>query len=382
MKVTVTQANLRRIISEANTIVPPLKSGIPVLQMIKLSFVSYRLYAEATNLQTTVVANCPADVESNEDSVVLVPAELMKDIVQNLPDNGDAVTLEYRRVKKKLEVACGKYRSSIKITEEAEIFPVALSANRYDLKILIDAKSLSTALSCLAPFTVDDHVHPERNGFLFETGDDKVLRVVATDGNKIAVAELAHNSSTMPIRPVVPADVLKCLKILESVESVQCCFSSEVTEFIAVDTVISCKTIAQAFPKWQMVIPSEFVYNGAVEKADLLAMIERLHALLDAGQRIAIMQWKNNRNQIQVTAQADGVEFAESLACFSYAAAKPFVVKFDFELIARALRKWPDCPVAFSISREQDGFLLLAPNDAIGVSLRTMFAPIRLAQAA
>src|SRR3712207_7142331 len=103
MKVSCLQENLKRGIAIVSHAVAA-KSTLPVLSNILLSTDGGRLRLQATNLELGLTCWVGAKIE--EDGAITVPAKLLADFVNNLPNDTIALTLDERT--QTLHVQCGR----------------------------------------------------------------------------------------------------------------------------------------------------------------------------------------------------------------------------------------------------------------------------------
>lgn len=116
MKLQVTQENLARALGTVSR-VASTRSTLPILANVLLKTVNNRLSVSATNLDIAISHQIGSKVESG--GAVTVPARLMQDFVNSLPDSVLQLNLE----ENKLHITTDQYNSTINGIA-ADDFPV------------------------------------------------------------------------------------------------------------------------------------------------------------------------------------------------------------------------------------------------------------------
>ncbi len=245
------------------------RQTMPILANVLLVAKNKTLTITATDLEVELSANGTADVM--EDGEITIPGRKLLDIVKALPDKA-MVTLIIEG--ERAVVRSGKSRFTL-ATLSATDFPVVdnidakqkFTLPQADMKTLLDKTHFSMA---------QQDVRYYLNGLLFEL-TDKQLRLVATDGHRLALAEaqLTDPISTN-LQVILPRKgVLELQRILGNQGRVEISISTNHMR-ISVDGVrFTSKLIDGRFPDYSRVIPQEPNRIVAADRVGLRTALQR-----------------------------------------------------------------------------------------------------------
>ena len=242
------------------SILKPLQAVIGVVErrqtMAILSHVLLRtedksLSITATDLEVELIAE--AEVDSAAAGEITVPGRKLYDICRALPEgckvdmsvSGDRLTLK-----------AGRSRFTLATLPAAD-FPLVeeiageqnLELARTDLRWLIEKTQFSMA---------QQDVRYYLNGLLLET-EGKQLRAVATDGHRLAVAEIAlANASKKNAQVIMPRKgVVELNRLLDSGENLSLVLGSNHIRVDLPGVRLTSKLIDGRFPDYERVIPKD-----------------------------------------------------------------------------------------------------------------------------
>ncbi|CAH0524291.1 DNA polymerase III subunit beta [Vibrio hippocampi] len=223
---------------------------LPILGNLLLKVEQGVLSITATDLEVELVSQISLENDFEAGSVT-VPSRKFLDICRGLPDDSMiTIVLEGDRV----QVRSGRSRFSLS-TLPANDFPniedwqqeAQVTISQAELKSLIDKTQFSMA---------NQDVRYYLNGMLFEV-EDNILRSVATDGHRMAVAQVTlaqageHNQIIIPRKGV--QELSKLLDAPEQPVTLQIGGSNiraEVNNFI-----FTSKLVDGRFPDYRRVLP-------------------------------------------------------------------------------------------------------------------------------
>jgi DNA polymerase-3 subunit beta len=244
------------------------RQTLPILSNVLLTTGPKGMRFTATDMEVELVAT--VDKPSKEAAEVTVPARKLLDICRALPD-GAAIRLETEG--DRAVVTSGKSRFTL-ATLAAREFPliemtegiVEIRLPRTDLKALLDQTAFAMA---------QQDVRYYLNGLLIEVSRARV-RAVATDGHRLALADVSVTANTdAAMQVIVPRKgVLELARLLSEAEE-------EVTVQLTRNHVrvdlgalqFTSKLIDGKFPDYDKVIPAE---GGAAVLADREALRQGL----------------------------------------------------------------------------------------------------------
>ncbi len=259
MKLIIERAALLRILSHANGVVEK-RNTIPILANVKLVAENNTLSLTATDLEIAIVEQAPADVL--QSGMTTAPAQTLYDIARNLPD-GSQVELTFNGDDGRLTVRSGRSTFALSclptedfpVMSEGEL-PHAFRLSREDLGGLFDKTRFAISTEETRYYLNGVYLHPVSAE---DAGGAAVLRAVATDGHRLARAEIAlpDGAAGAPGVIVPRKTVQEVLKLLdESGGAVDISLSDSKIRFAIGEMVLTSKLIDGTFPDYQRVIPS------------------------------------------------------------------------------------------------------------------------------
>ena len=220
------------------------KQTMPILANVLLSVKGTRLAITGTDLEVELVAS--GDVNVQQPGEITVPGRKLLEIARAMPDKA-AVTVTTDGDKVKL--SAGRSRFVLTSLPGAE-FPVVESVSAQQTLKLTQAE-LSRLLAKTHFSMAQQDVRYYLNGTLLET-DGKIVRTVATDGHRLAIAETALTNAGKSIQAqqvIVPRKgVLELQRILGNEGEVEITIGSNHIRLEIGDIRFTSKLIDGKFP--------------------------------------------------------------------------------------------------------------------------------------
>lgn len=227
------------------------RQTMAILSHVLLRTEKNRLSITATDLEVELIAT--TDLESGETGEVTVPGRKFYDICRALPDG---CKIEASQSGDRLILKAGRSRFTLS-TLEARDFPTvedmtgehSLVVNQADLRWLIEKTQFSMA---------QQDVRYYLNGLLLET-EGKQLRAVATDGHRLALAEidLAGDSGKNEQVIVPRKGILELNRLLDGDGELSVVLGSNHVRVESEGVQLTSKLIDGRFPDYERVIPSK-----------------------------------------------------------------------------------------------------------------------------
>ncbi len=256
MQFVIERANLLKSLGHVQSVVEK-RGTIAVLSNIKIDAKGSEVSLTATDMDIAVVEKVPAEV--SKPGSTTVPAHTLYDIVRKLPE-GLQIELTTSDDGSKIAIRAGQSRFSLACLP-IEDFPVMADgefSHNFSLKsaeclALIEKPSFAISNEETRYYLNGIYVH------VSGSGDEKVLRAVATDGHRLARVEVAvpAGADGMP-GVIVPRKTIQELrKLLENGEGdVEVSLSETKIRFVYGDAVLVSKLIDGNFPDYERVIPA------------------------------------------------------------------------------------------------------------------------------
>ena len=188
MKVTVERAELLKSLGHVHRVVER-RNTIPILGNVLMRAEKSALNLKATDLDLEVIETIAAEVSPGGSTTV--PAHMFYEIVRKLPD-GSQVVLEASGDRAMMSIRAGRSRFTLQTLPESD-FP-DLAAGDMTHKFKIPATELKRLLDKTHFAISTEETRYYLNGIYLHiagSGKNATLRAVATDGHRLAQAELA-----------------------------------------------------------------------------------------------------------------------------------------------------------------------------------------------
>ena len=265
---------------KCNNILNPLSavSGIierrhtlPILSNVLIERTTQALSFLATDIEIQITARSGL-MAGGDPRAVTVGARKLVDILRALPEDME-VTLQQQD--KRLLVKAGKSRFTLQ-TLPAEDFPRLAKPAGEAARFVLSQKALRRLLGLVQYAMAQQDIRYYLNGLLMVV-EDRQLKLVATDGHRLAYASLKLNAELPRQEVIVPRKtVLELAKLLaDSDEEVRIELSATQAAF-SFDTVeVVSKLVDGKFPDYTRVIPTQHKNRLQTEREPLRQALQR-----------------------------------------------------------------------------------------------------------
>lgn len=295
MKTTIERAAFLKALNHVQSVVER-RNTIPILGNTLLSGANGRLTLTSTDLDIEIVEAVEAGV--TQEGATTVPAHILYDIVRKLPDGaqielalGSVAAAQFREAdvlttnpqladETRLELRAGRSQFQLPCLS-AEDYPAMdggdldhqFTISPDDLIRLIDQTKFAISTEETRYYLNGIYVHPQ------VSGDEPVLRAVATDGHRLARVEcpLPQGAEQMPGVIVPRKTVLEVRRLIDDVdEPIPVSVSDAKIRLTIGDTVLTSKLIDGTFPDYARVIPDNNDKVLHVEGRDFAQAVDRV----------------------------------------------------------------------------------------------------------
>lgn len=226
------------------------RQTLPVLSNVLLVLEGSELSLTGTDLEVELVGRVSVD-EAKVGGSITVPARKLLDICKSLSE--DAM-IELALNENKVQLKSGRSRFTLTtlpasefpgVEEEPDTFSLQLSQPR--LKELLEATSFAMA---------QQDVRYYLNGMLFEV-DPAYLRLVATDGHRLAMETLAmDNDISEPQQLILPRKgVMEMARLLDGEGDIHLTFGQNHLRATVTEYTFTSKLVDGKFPDYNRVLP-------------------------------------------------------------------------------------------------------------------------------
>ncbi len=276
MKLTIERAALLKALAHVQSVVER-RNTIPILGNVLLSAGDDGLAFSATDLDMEIADSAPAQVES--PGQITAPAHTLYEIVRKLPE-GAEVSLGFSGADPRLAVQAGRYKVNLPVLPAGD-FPVmpseglsgSMSVDTVDLIRLIDKTRFAISTEETRYYLTGIYLHT-----VVHEGRP-LLRAVATDGHRLALAEMpAPEGAAGAAGVIVPRKtVQEARRLLDDAgESIDLRLSAQKIRFEFGGAALTSKVIDGSFPDYTRVIPRENHRIMTVDNALFAAAVDRV----------------------------------------------------------------------------------------------------------
>ncbi|PHS24265.1 MAG: DNA polymerase III subunit beta [Robiginitomaculum sp.] len=272
---TIERADLLKALNHVQSVVER-RNTIPILSNVLVSAKGDQLSFTATDLDIQIVEGVSAQI--SEDGTVTAPAHTFYEIVRKLPD-GAEVELIKTADDPRLMINAGRSRFSLPSLPEDE-FPVlsadglnhSFTLHASDLVKLIDKTRFAVSTEETRYYLNGIHMHATE-------GDDAHLRTVATDGHRLALAEIALPDGAAGMSGIIipRKTVSEVRRLLDGVDDeIAVSVSEAKIRFTIGAATLTSKLIDGSFPEYERVIPRENAHMLKIERGVFAAAVDRV----------------------------------------------------------------------------------------------------------
>jgi len=324
MKITAQREDLLKPLQIVSSVVERRQQS-PVLANALISVVGDQMTLTGTDLEVEMVAT--AQVQSDEDGDITLPARKLMDLCKSLPE-GAKITIQIEDDRAVIRSGRSRFTlATLPAVEFPNIEPVeeALSfkLTQAQLKQLFDQTQFAMA---------QQDVRYYLNGLMFEVTAHSVT-CVATDGHRLAYCSIGVETGVEESRQVIipRKGIIELSRLLERNEDpLEVQISNNHVRVVLPHVTFTSKLIDGKFPDYQQVIPSDPDKELVCSRDALLQAFNRISVLSNEkfrGMRIQlepnlIRASVNNPEQeeaeeeIEVRYDADGFEIGFNIGYF------------------------------------------------------------------
>ena len=279
MRVILERSNLLKSLNHVHRVVER-RNTIPILSNVLLNATGQSLEMKATDLDLEVTEAAPAKVE--RAGATTVPAHLLYDIVRKLPE-GAEVMLKTDEDGNALSVVAGRSSFRMQCLPQSD-FP-QLTAGTFTHTFRLDSMALKALIDKTQFAISTEETRYYLNGIYLhavEVGGKLKLRSVATDGHRLARAEMDAPAGTegMPGIIIPRKTVSELQKLVDSPDVIVTTELSDTKiRFTIGSVVLTSKLIDGTFPDYQRVIPTGNDKRLIIDRESFARAVDRVSTI-------------------------------------------------------------------------------------------------------
>lgn len=278
MRATVERSHLLKSLGHVHRVVER-RNTIPILSNVLLRTDGSSLTMKATDLDLEVTETVPADI--GQPGATTVPAHILHDIVRKLPDGAEVVLDTGDGAQ--LALRSGRSNFALQVLPEADFpdltageFPIRFSLPAAAVKKLIDRTQFAISTEETRYYLNGIYLHG------VDVGGKPMLRAVATDGHRLAQAQLeAPTGSEGMAGVIVPRKTVgEIHRLVEEPDTNVGLEISETKIRITIGpAVLTSKLIDGTFPDYARVIPQGNDKVLKIDRAEFAAAVDRVSTI-------------------------------------------------------------------------------------------------------
>ncbi|MEO1091725.1 MAG: DNA polymerase III subunit beta [Pseudomonadota bacterium] len=305
MQVSIERSTLLMLLNHAQNVVER-RTTIPILANIRLDAGEGRLGLVATDLELTLHEAAGADVL--RAGALTLPAHTFFDVVRKLPE---ASTVQIAQDVERAEAKVTAGRSVFELpTLPASDFPSmthdaferSFRMTGAELVRLIDRTRFAMSTEEARYYLNGLHLHT------LESGADAVLRAVATDGHRLAKAEMPLPAGAGGMPPIiVPRKAVgEIRKLVEGAEEVSVSLSTSKIQVRVGDAELVSRLIDGQFPDYERVIPKSNDKRAVVDAQAFAKAVDRVATIATEKTRAIKLHFDSGRMTLSAVSSEAG----------------------------------------------------------------------------
>ena len=309
MKFIISSSALLKQLSAINGVIAP-NPVVPILENFLFEIKDGLLKATASDLQSSITTEI--DLEAKESGSIAIPAKILLETLQNLPEQPVTYTIDEDTYSIELSSNNGRYKLS---GENATDFP-KLPEFSEGGSVNIPSDLLSKAISNTIIAASNDEMRLAMSGVLVQLCK-KDITFVATDSHRMARYRRSDITVKNDAAILIPHKALALLKNSLPSEATEVKFEFDSTyAFFSFDRVrMVCRLLDERFPDYENAIPTDNANKLIINRTELLNSLKRIAIYSNK----ATYQVKFNIAGSEIQISAEDLDFSneanERLTC-------------------------------------------------------------------
>lgn len=359
MKLSISRETLYRALRHMSNVVEK-RTSIAILGNVRLKAENNRLETTATDNDLCVQGSAEAFVDSA--GVTTVSAAKLFEIIGKIPE-GVMVSMELDAGGSRLSVQAGKAKFSL-ATLGAEAFPdmsridggVSFKISAPVMKKLLEKTSFAASADETRAYLTGVYFH------VIKVNDQMTLRCVATDGHRLAQADVScpEGAEEMPAVILPRKCVTELKRLCDETAELTLCVSEKKIQAEAPDLTLTSKVIDATYPDYERVIPKGNPSTLTVARRSLMQAVDRVSIL--SHEKTRSVRFNAIENALALSANNPDQENASEEVKADYAG-ENLEVGFNAKYLADIGSQMSGDDVTFSFKDATAPVLVKDPSD-------------------
>jgi DNA polymerase-3 subunit beta len=306
MKVSCSQEDLSKGLALVGRAVAT-RAVLPITNNVLMATEGSQLKLAATNLEIAISCWIPATIE--KEGTITIPARLVTDFVNSLPNSRIDMSLSSRT--KSMELKCARHEAHISGLDAAD-FP-AIPKITEGMNVKAKAADLRLAIRQVVFAAASEESRPVLTGVHAEFEGDK-LTLAAADGFRLAVHKMSlATPAASKVAIIIPARSLNELNRLlgDQEEPLEITVNSQKSQvFFRMRNVEMVSQLIQGtFPNYAQLIPQSHGTKAVVNLSEFLRVTKSASIFARDGSGIVRLQImpKDGKGKLAISARAEEI---------------------------------------------------------------------------
>ncbi len=243
------------------------RTTIPILSSILVEAVENRLKMVATDLDMTIITECPAAVHGGGRATL--ESKVFQNLVRSLPEE----EFSLRQDGDAIEIFCGRFHSRMSVSDPAEYPTVPEVPEPGDYTLSLDLFQLMLDRVAFA-ITKDDPKF-QLNGALVKMVPEEI-EIAATDGHRLAMVRAKAPGASPPFeQQLFPRKLLAEFARFGD-DEVTIAASDNHLGFLMGERTLVSRIVELRFPQYERVIVRDNPSRARIDRKELLASLRRV----------------------------------------------------------------------------------------------------------
>jgi len=372
MKLTIERGDLLNALSHVQNVVER-RNTIPILSNVLLQASRGELKLTATDLDIEAVDSAPAKVA--RDGAVTAPAGTLFDVVRKLPA-GAEVEIELQPENQRLSITAGRSHFELPTLPASDF--QTMTSDDSAIKFSLHAKELARLIDKTRFAISTEETRYYLNGVYFHTteGDNgPVLRAVATDGHRLALADAKAPDGSDDLNGVIVprkaiAEARRLIDGLDDPVDIEISDTKIIVR--AGRATLTSKLIDGSFPDYARVIPKGNTRKLSIDNKAFEAAVDRVSTVSAERSRSVKLSLSDGKLVLAVNHAETGVGNEELEAEYGD---EPMEIGFNAKYLLDIASQIEAPEAEFMFNDPASPALVLDPSDD---SARYVLMPLRV----
>lgn len=365
----------------------PSRPTHPILANVLMVVKESQQTATLTGFDLNLGIKTTLSVNAIEGGEITLPAKLLSDIINKLPNGTTTIEVESRDDENPfvtiISSTGGKYTLRGVTSEEYPELPLCSNSNKItiptsvlfdSLKVTLHSVSHDEAKNILTGIhLIQKQPYVNEGGYKF----DGYFELASTDGHRLSVVR-NDSHSDQEFELTIPAKTLKevngYLASVPKIESVDLFYEDNLLMLSFGDTIFTSRKLDGAFPNYSQLIPNKFGLRCVVERKALLEAVDRVGIMATDKNNMIILSI--TRNEVTVSSNASDLGSAkETILCESNNE-DLYRIGFNIKYLSEALKSLDSSEVKINCNSPQQP-VIINPLNAKAITILVMPVQIK-----